>query len=751
MKATVFYTGAVLFFHSISHKGKAQSDTVSIVVSGKVLSSNGQTSLPHGLFGVHSGNFQGFDAQTVRKWGIESVRTIQTVPTGSTYSPPTGINQVVDCWYDRFVPPANVENPLNWKSNLYQKAGQYVNSLSGINREVIMEFWNEPYLNWAYKPGMATDPQFFDTTGRTEGGPVRLKGKAIPEPYLKWKMAQWYSSPRWASNRQGIYNAISGIWNQRLGILNIPYPGLTGVLNPGEQYYVGTNREFTVIQTLRPVDTTQHSFYSARQNSLYYNEMFKVVADTLHRLKPDLMVAAGWGFEMHKDGGTPWRNLIKPLIDEHHDRIDAIHEHHYSMDTRVIAAGYETMYGYAWQKYGRRFKFLNTETSGYLDPQRPTQPGNSAAGLSSKRQALNAFVYNSKDILYLLAHCPDKAYSRAIHEPQNTKGGARFALENLKSLRGSMMNAGSNKPDLWTVASLSGDSVMTVVCFNNNSSTRNLALDLNAPSGFTFSQGSFNWVDTLANADTLRFFEEPLAVSGNQFVSKQTIPPLQSRIWKFRLSGGGVPDTTKTQQFFADSFYVRIPSGGSGTFPISLPASWISGNAHARLKFVLQNGNAQVILNGTPLPFVYQGDTTNKDKGGISYADVPVQLLTSLNSIQVLPTGNSSEVWMMSLEMSNSPFITSVVKKSLSTSVMVFPNPFHDEFRIRMPSDLRSGWFEINDAVGKRVRQISIPANSGFEFSEIVVPAKDLPSGVYFGKGFSISSDQISHFTLIKH
>jgi hypothetical protein len=730
----IHHFSVAVFLYSICLTASAQTDTIRVRVSGKILSYNGQTKVPNGLFGVHAGNFQGFDAAKVKQWGIESVRTIQTVPTGNTYNPPAGINQVVDCWFDRFNPPRNVENPLNWKSEFYQKATQYMNSTSGLNREIILEFWNEPYLNWAYKPGVATDPQFFDTTGRTVNGPVKLKGKSTPEPFLKWKMAQWYASPRWAANRQGVYNAISTAWNQQLSVLNIPYPGLTGVLNPGETYYSGTSREFTVINAMRPVDTTQDSYYSGRQNSLYYNEMYRVLADTIRKLNPNLMLAAGWGFEVHKDNWTPWKNLFKPLIDEHHNRMDAIHEHHYSMDTRIIAADYEVMYAYAFKKYGRRFHFINTETGGYLDPQRPTEPGNSPGNISNKKKAMNAFVYNSKDIIYLLAHSSDKAYSRAIHEPQNTFGGARFALENLKTLRGNLLHAQSSHSGLWPVASVSGDTLLTLVCFNQYPGSQNLDIEIKAPNGYMFVDAGFQKVDTTAGADTLSIFNLPLSTASNTFSSKTTIPTLQTFIWKLRLTTtSGIQDTTKINQYFADSILTRIPSGTSSSFTISIPAAQVSGNSHSRLKCVFQNGTPPLVsLNGTVLPYEYQGDTASKNRGGITYISVPDNLISTENILQVTATGGNCDVWMASLEVSNTPFLTKVNPELEASGFRVYPNPFSNEISLEIPSGSGNAQLSLFDVFGRKVLEENIA--TGSETSTFKINTSPLKTGVYTGK-----------------
>ncbi len=728
---------------------KAQQVQADVKVSGKILSYNGSSKVPIGLFGVHAGNFQGFNAQTVQKWGIESVRTIQTIPTGNTYSPPAGVNQVIDCWFDRFQPARNVEQPLSWKPLFHQRATQYAANIASLDREVIFEFWNEPYLNWAYKPGTNTDPQFFDTTGRTLGGPCRLKGKSEPEPYLKWKMAQWYNSPNWAANRQGIYNAISSAWNQMLTVRNVPYPGLTGALLTGDIFNAGTNRQFEVIEALRPVDTTQLSFYSGRQNSLYYNEMYGVAADTLRKLNPNLLLAAGWGFEVHADGWKPWKDLFKPLIDEHHEKIDVIHEHHYGMDTRIVTADYETIYAYTFNKFGRRLKFINTETGGYLDPQRPGNVGNSAGNVTAKNRALNAFIYNSKDILYMLAHSQDKGYARAIHEPQNTNGGAGFSLQNLKSLRGSFLHAGSSNNQIWPVATLSGDSLLTLVCFNNLLESANLNVEILAPAGKIFASGTVQVVDTSANADTLSILAQNIPISGTVFSSTELLPSFKTKTWKLRLSENAVvPDTVKINQFFADSILTRIGANQSATFPISIPASAALGT-YARLKFVAQNGQPNISINGTPLTYVYMGDSASKNRGGISYAHIPAGVLSDQNVITATTTASGSEIWMMSLEVADAPFVTKQAERlTVKQVIKVFPNPFSNQITIHTEDRQQIKQILIVDALGRIVfTESSLNAANSFKRT---LNTAFLKKGLYFGKVETENSQAVQHFKLIK-
>jgi hypothetical protein len=743
------FSFAVLF--STTGLVSAQMDTLWVEVSGKILSTNGQTKVPVGLFGVNASNFTGFSPQKIREWGIESARFLQSNPPGSSFNPPSPIPQVVDGWYDSWVPPLNVENPTNWKSSLFQKASQYVASLNGLNREVILEFWNQPSLNWAFKPGISTDPAFYDTSGRYEGGPVRLKGTTTPEPFLKWKNALWYSSPNWATNRDGVYKAISTAWDQQMALLGIPFPGLTGVLNPGQTYFPGTNREFSVINTLRPVDTTQLSYYSSSQNQKYYSEMFWTLADTMHLLRPGMMVSAGWGIEPHKDNWATWKSLFKPLIDQNISRLDAIHEQHRAMDTRIIAAGYEVMNAYARTRFNKNLKFLTTETEGYLDPQFPNRATLNSGNVSLRKKAFNSYTYHTKDILYMLANCPDKAYSRAIHEPQNTNEGARFALENLKTLRGNLLECVSSGPNLCPVATLSGDTLLTVVCFNQYPKPKKMGIRVAAPAGLSFESGITQLVDTTEISDTLGFRVNAVDVTPQHVIAGAFIEPLQTITWKFRMAGTAtLTDTVKVRQFFCDSLLTHVKADTSINFQLSVPASVLAGFPKARLKCVIMNGPAPLVtFNGTPLFYFHTGDSSEQNRGGISYATLPDQLVSENNTINVSTFGNTADVWLLSVELSNTTFVSEVAATIPVRQVQLFPNPCTDDVQIAFPSESGKGTVSLFNLQGKEVLSKRMDCEESRR-GLVRLSTEKLPSGLYTGR-ISFENKAIpSVFKLVK-
>jgi hypothetical protein len=659
-------------------------DTITIIATGKKLNVNGHNSVPEGLFGVHAGNFS-FNNTTVDDWGIVSARYIQQnaeSPVLPGSGAPSHLQFAVTCWFDRFKPALQLTNS-SWNSSLANSATNFANSSNPGGYSRHLEFWNEPYLNWAYKPGLNTDPYYYESSGISKGDPVYVKGESQPEPYLVWDSAQWYDSPYWAADRLRIYNAISHAWNSKIwGGGNCPYPCLDA-LKTGEIYNEGTNKEFTVIETLRPVDTSQHYYYSARQQEVFYSEMYEVVGSTVESIDNTINMVAGWGFEVHKDNWYPWYTLFKPMIDKHIDIIDGIHEHHYGMDTRIIAADYETMASYVKAKYGKELKFYNTETGGFLDPQRPDTIEGGAGNASPGQKALNAFSYNIRDIIYMTDKCPDKAFSRAVHEPQNTNDGVEMAFKMGKTLRGDLYYAETSDKNVYSVSSLDGNTY-TILCFNNNESYREIKLDIVAPDGTTISSADVISIDTTGagQAELNTFVYSSI---NNPFWQLRTgIKAFQAIAVECTLNGTVSPtvDSVTFSQYTADTILVDIPSGQNRSFSISIPHIDIDNAVSARLKYVLMNytANGSININGSPYSIKnYCGGNPTRNLGGITYQPINLSDVQSINNITVNAGDDDAQVWMMSIELINDNLYDSISVYynaiSETDKLVVYPNP----------------------------------------------------------------------------
>jgi hypothetical protein len=661
---------------------------IEVEIKPKLLQYNHQTEVPKGLFGVHAGGFHGFSNDIVVDWGIESARYVQQNPSGNPIEPGDGafdsLSFVVECWWDRFRPPLQLQYPSTWKEMLWSRGHTYATKANPENHKRILEFWNEPYLNWSYKPGVAYDPLWYDQSNMEENGPVRRNGSTEFEPHLIWQYGNWYDplDKSWAADPLNIYNRISHGWNQKMHEEGCPYPCLE-IFSPGDTIYPESTNRIVVFERLIPVDTSQHSYYSARQNEKYYREMYTTLADTVRKLNPDVQLIAGWGFEIHKDNWTPWRQLLKPLLDDHIDLIDGIHQHHYGMDTRIITAEYETIAAYVKIKYNRELKFLNTETGGFIDPQRPESVSNNPGHITQAKKALNAFTYNTKDIVYMLAHSPDKAFSRAIHESQKTNGGVAAAFKILKSLRGDMLFSTSNHKNIWQVASIEDD-LITIACFNGDTIDHNVVFSVYAPEGLSLTQVTNIYADTNL-LDTIELYSQTDLINNISWSGSRLIKAYSPIVLQFKLSDNvqSITDTVKARQFMADTILAKIPVMGDLTTNIAISDNEVLNNAEsARLKFVLMRyeSGGKVLINGHEYSLEnYAGGNPDLHQGGISYIHINKDHLTDDNVVTFHAGNSDVDLWMVSLELYTeqlSQYLNGIASEEKEKNIFhVYPNP----------------------------------------------------------------------------
>ena len=369
---------------------------------------------------------------------------------------------VLDCLGDRYMPALAVSDPDGYEQRLAEAARRYAAACEKAGWAGWVEFWNEPYLNWAYKPGVNYDGKFYEPKGRAEGKPMTLRGRDKPVEHLVWTKAVRSVHAEDGSTDLMAYLAYNYI----------------GRHNPAGHAFEFRGRKYRNEELWWGRDPTQISYFSGQQNLKWYLAMLKAYAPVLKKARPQVTLAAGWGYHVNASGYRAWDTLYKPTIDAGWQWIDAITEHHYHTDPRRISADYELVTAYAKVTYDKWIRNFNTETQGRTDP---NIPGHDQ--VSSKRDdplavAVGSFGYGTRDILCQLAHQPDKAVTRTSHGPDKAGwglGGDEFVFRLLKPLRGKLVKADSQDPDVWTVASVNGDT-LAVALFNDHREQRDVHL-----------------------------------------------------------------------------------------------------------------------------------------------------------------------------------------------------------------------------------------------------------------------------------
>ena len=688
---------------------KAQN--IKLNVSGIPYSINGQDSVPVGLFGVHSTTLT---PERVLDWGVEMVRGIEAGPSGSPSFPgkntifPSGIKMTIDCYYDRYQPALYLFNRSGWKTQLENLATTYANNSLTMSHKPIMEFWNEPFLNWASKPGANYDNRWYDTSDAVQGGPVRRPGFSIPEKHLTWDKRKWFIQLSPAVNDPVNFYVQTG--NNWTALNNLAV---------GSELQIGSRRFKAVLAWLAK-DTNQLSFYSSLANAEMYVKMYRAYSQKLKSINPNLKVLAGWGMSFSNDNWRPWRTIYKTTMDSCWQWMDGVHEHHYGGDTRFMTGAYEVVNAYGRIKYGKNFPIYNTETGGFTDPQIPgtTTPGAPSDPLLRDR---GAFQFTFREIVFNLSRSADKLKSRAAHEAHYNNGdGMAFRL--LRDLRGKLISATSSSDNVWCVSALNGNKLVVAV-YNDNNSAQAIDLAIKAPAGFQFSAAERKWVEDSSAGNTIVGRREAIPAGGSDLNQTINLALKSGTVITFDLVGNLLAQTMQIEQFFADTILAKVPASGSLQTQIKLASTDLTNIKAARLKMYIRNFTAGGLdFNGQRF--------TSLQTGFFTYLPIEVSTLSETNPLIFNSNAAAFDVNMASLELFkgvlDSALFTSIQYHSASLDkdqYQIFPNPATNKLTLEFKNSALKH-FRLIDRLGRTMK-------SGEILSGQSIDVEDLTTGIY--------------------
>jgi hypothetical protein len=583
-----------------------------VLVTGRALSINGQTQIPRGLFGVHA---TALSEKTAREWGVEMVRLIHLKPPSTPTVPgaradvPANVNLVLDSFWDRYQPAPLLYDP-QWQKKMETLARDYAQAAKASTRPVMVEYWNEPYLNWAIMPGVNYDGAFYEQASTTPGEKMMLKGQAAPTEFMVWDKPRLVAID--LETKRIDYVATRYIPEK---IENRPPQA-------GDTFMFRGQKTFRL--ELRPwgKDVSQRSHYSAGQNSLYYRQMFLPFAKALKATNPNVQLIGGWGCHLQYGNWDAWHTLYKPLLDDAREYLDGLNEHHYGQDTRMVAGAYETVAAYAKTAFGKDLKFYNTEAGGSLDPE---QPGNIAKpNFDAKSYAdLDAtMTYTLRDILHLLSTCPDKAVTRVSHMAD--KNGDRFAFQLLKDLRGDLVETKSSNPNVSSVAAHNG-STLVVALWNEARSAQVIPLQVTPPAGWAIQIMTRR--EASRAGETIEIREAPMELSAPVDLGARRAVILKFEM--IRKPVVAVRERMAQTQFFAGGILKRVKPGESQSFWVALPEEKLKKAQNARVRFVIE-GNTKGFscrVNGVLVASQIANSYTNE-------VEIPASLLRLRNLIE---------------------------------------------------------------------------------------------------------------------
>ncbi|MCH8475531.1 MAG: hypothetical protein LAT55_09920 [Opitutales bacterium] len=601
-----------------------------IYLSGNFLEVNGQMEIPKAVFGVHA---TPLDESLREEWGVEMVRSIRLSPDGNPLQTgegrrPHGLSSIIECWYDRYQPALPLLNPGSWERDFRERLRAWSQNVAAVETPVVFEFWNEPYLNWASRPGVNFDGRFYSEQNREIGAQVYdLAGNPI-------EGLVWEKVLRAVDSRGDPHYLASRYIPSRIDDRK-PVAGDT---------FDFRGREMALAEFWWARDTNQPSWWSGPWNRKLYHQMLEVLVEEWEALKPQAKLLVGWDFHLHQDGWKAWDLLHRPLLEQFGDRIDGITEHHYGTDTRLVVGSYEVADAFTQAKHGRPMRIFNTETGGFLDPEQPTPHAQSRYHASTPEEFWGTMTYGLRDILHVLEVSPDKIGSRAAHAAH--RSGERYSLQFLRDLRGRLLEVHGDDSRLWTVAAYDASrSQVVVVAFNDHAHGKKTGnLRFQVPPGLTvkgIKEVKPNMVD-----GEIHFSSETLNVEAqdSEWVGEYQIGPRQAAKWIILVEGEGPsPEARRVvrKQTYYPEVRLSLAPGKTLSWKVPWPESFENSEAWHRqsLRWVQWGGNRDTIsvsIGGNEIspPFYNPGGVATRswDMVGKAHPDGKTQLEISVDS-----------------------------------------------------------------------------------------------------------------------
>lgn len=598
---------------------------VQIEVTGEYLDVNGTQTIPAGVFGSFNLKETTVDGKSVLRsthYRLASDRSIFGAPPSTPIT--HMLVQVVGG--DRGSASPRLTNP-NWERDAISQATKMGEAAKSAGKTVYVEYYNEPYLNWANKNRRSFNPAFFDETKATEGGPVHIKHDGVVAPHLKW--TRNYDAPpwNWSSRRDWrrgkdasgkVYSdfAEPAPW-QRKNSQWAPHTHPPENVKDGETYTTAIGKKgqeqevaLTAFTPWHVYDETQFTFWSARGLGKFYNEPAVAFGKALKAAAgTNAVYIVGWGFRPSEDHWAGFDLDYKPTIDATIDFIDGVNDHDYGGDPTKMSANYEVICAYGVTAHNKWLHGYNTECSGAFDPQAYTD----AAGRGSPELA--GYRWVAAKILHALDYVPDKARNFAHFGGGHffSDDGEGLALQTLINLRGKLLQVKHDTPDVYVAAGIDGtdplnprpdrlgnSQELVVAAFNDGPVKREINLNIAAPAGAQFKHATARVVRVANGKPVLHTTEEKAAP--DRYAGAFTLGDGELVTVTLPLQGELTPSApVKRSQSFANVILREV----SPAAPVKTMLSAKLPATRAWIQFVaerLAEGEATLTLNGTKIP-----------------------------------------------------------------------------------------------------------------------------------------------------
>ncbi len=517
----------------------------------------------------------------------------------------------------------------DWEDNYRRTGAFFGKAVKADGRTAYVEFWNEPYLNWANINRKNFDPKLYDVSKAHEEGPVHLKIDGTVMPHMRW--TQNFGAPVWnwcgsmQEWRRGkddkgrwtlpyampYHNWYPGKWPAECAKLNPP-----DSVQDGEKYTAGDGKTYTAFTPWYPYDPTQFTYWSGQGMLKPYIDPMLVYFKAIKEEAGDkALTIAGWGNRPSEDHWAGFHQLYKPTIDAGVQYIDAINDHDYGGQPTNLPASYEVVHAYAKTKYGKSLTFYNTECASSSDPQVHGDSATTSVDLAK-------FTWVTRKIVHALDYVPDKAHNFAHFGVGGgfwSDEGEGVAMDLLRNVRGRMMHVVNPDPGIYAVACVDGtdpqnprpdnmsqEDELVVVLLNDHKTPREVNLVVRPMQITQFTGAVERYIDTPEGKPSLR--ERKVAVEPEALRISATLQPFEVRTWTISLIK--LPAVMKPEkpvmrrQFHGPAILEQVTPAQPAKQLVKVDEASRSGAKRAWIKIVterLAEGEGTVHFNDTAI------------------------------------------------------------------------------------------------------------------------------------------------------
>lgn len=372
---------------------------------------------------------------------------------------------------DRVRPSPMLTHP-DWQAVSSAYGNDFGTKAAAQNGPVWVEYWNEPYLNWANRNRACFNPTFFAQENAREGGPVHLAHDGRVCPHLRW--TRDYTAPPWQWTARAHWRRGVDANGKQWSVHAPPYRGMDAVYGgayreawhppaevaEGDTYTIeheGASITLTATTPWHVYDETQFTFWAGSGLVPFYVEPLRAFGTALKAACPQALLIVGWQHRPGEDRWAAWDLVYRPTIDATADLIDAVSDHDYGGDPVRMAAQAEVVACYGRLRHGKWLRSVNTENAAGTDPEQIA-----AAEPLARQAAADAIKarWCWRKIISLLALVPDKTIGCCWFGGGATwfsDQGEGVALDLLRGLRGRICASFSTDAQVRVVTAYDAD------------------------------------------------------------------------------------------------------------------------------------------------------------------------------------------------------------------------------------------------------------------------------------------------------